>query len=78
VNLLEGLYKVSMTNIKNISNALNTICICIMELTFFYPEVYKNIFVLLGVSEDGIRKIERIYKNLLNVKEDPLFVSNLK
>ncbi len=49
-----------------------------MELTFFYPEVYKNIFVLLGVSEDGIRKIERIYKNLLNVKEDPLFVSNLK
>lgn len=49
-----------------------------MELTFFYPEVYKKIFVSLGVSEDGIRKIERIYKNLQDVKDDPLFVSNLK
>ena len=49
-----------------------------MELTFFYPSVYKEIFSSLGISKESVQKIERIYKNIQDFKEDPLFISNLR
>lgn len=45
-----------MTNIKNISTVLKALCICIMELSYFYPNCYKDIFMSLGITQDKIGK----------------------
>ena len=39
-----------MSNLKNFSTILNCICICIMELSYFYTNAYIDIFKILGVS----------------------------
>ena len=49
-----------------------------MELSYFYPTVYKEIFISLGIPLEKIGKIERIYKNIQDFNEDPMFLSNIR
>jgi len=54
-----------MSNLKNFATILNSICINIMELSYFYPSVYVQIFTTLGISQDKIKKFEKIYSRVI-------------
>jgi hypothetical protein len=49
-----------------------------MELSYFYPSCYKDIFISLGITQDKIGKFERIYRKIQQSQDDILFVINLR
>lgn len=67
-----------MSNLKNFSSILNSICICIMEISSFYPYAYLEILKTLGVSQDKIGKFDKMYQRIFNCQDDPFFVINLR
>ena len=40
VGFMLSLYKFGMSNVRNVPVILNSICLAIMNLSYFYPEAY--------------------------------------
>lgn len=49
-----------------------------MEMGYFYPHAYVEIFRILGVSQVKISKFHKMYQRILDNQDDPFFVINLR